>query len=142
MPNLPMVYKILGILVALGFIYIGGYWTGWSGEHSKLVAFTQATKDAGDAQAKAVALKDAQNEQLKKDTLNEYQTNLAAVNARWAYRLRNYSGSCELPKDTTTATGTSKNPSDSLPPIPQLIEDCAATTVQLEALQDWIRKSR
>ena len=135
--------KLLGGFAVLIAVFVSGVFVGYRGPHDALVKYRTQVEQAAADQDRIVKAKDAENERVKKETEDAYQTQLNSTVGYWTRRMRNYSCSSVMPKDTG-ATGKPNGPStDSLPPdYPKLIEDCSATTVQLEALQNWVRDTR
>lgn len=140
--TVPVAYRLLGGIVLLGGVFVGGVFIGWRGPHNALVQYRAEVAQAAADQDRIAQAKDAENERLKKETEDAYQTILANNTNYWNNRLRDYKGSCGLPKASTTASGVNETTKYSLPDYEKLIMDCQATTVQLEALQKWIKETR
>jgi hypothetical protein len=138
-----IVYRLLSGFVLLAAIFTAGVFVGWRGPHNALIQYRTQVEQAAADQARIAWAKDAENERVKKETEDAYQTQLNSTVGYWTRRMRNYSCASGLPKDTGTTSKPNGPATDSLPPdYPKLIEDCSATTVQIEALQKWVRDTR
>ena len=93
------------------------YFMGWNHEHKKFVEFRAQVEAVGKAQEAKNAEIVKQHEQITQGIKDEYEAKLAAVN--------NYYSAT----DRTLAT----------PEYRLLARQCAATTLELEELQKWVK---
>jgi hypothetical protein len=136
-------YKVLGIVGILAIACALGAGVMHHYDNLALVNFQQDVAAKGAAQAAATKAADLANIQKGKDVENDYEKRLADSNAFWSRRLRNTSAcSGTVPKTSTTAGAANGSPPNGIPAYPKLIQDCAATTVQLEELQKWVKQTR
>lgn len=131
------------LLIGVGFVLVFAfaYALGWQHEHEKLVAYkatvAQAAADQERRNAEIVKRHEADKEAIHED----YQTRLADLRDRYN-RLREQSSS-DLPT-TGDSTGRADDPAVDTRSLEHsaLLERCAETTLQLEELQDWVRRTR
>jgi hypothetical protein len=139
---IPLVYRIAAGVAFLAAIFAAGVFTGYRHEHDALVSYrAQVAQEVAD-QTTASKAKDAEFERVKKESQDAYETQLGNNTAYWAKRLRNFSCASTLPQASSATGKVDAAPADALPDYAKLVMDCQATTVQLEALQDWVRKTR
>lgn len=137
-------YRVLGSIALLVAVFTAGAFIGYRGPHNALLTFrAQVAQEAAD-QARIAKAKDAENERIKQEAENDYQTTLINNTNYWHQRLLHSQGcSSTVSTNTAAASGVDETTSNSfLPPYNQLVLDCAATTVQLEALQKWVKETR
>ena len=132
----PTVLKYVGIAVATLTLLLGVYFKGRHDVQVKFDAYKVEVQAAAEAQAKESAKVDARNAKLFQDAQNAYNTSLA--NLRAYYKLRN-NGLSPLPQVPGTALGVNDYSPDNLPPTPILAGQCAETTLNLIALQNFVR---
>ena len=146
---LPFYYRIALYCIFLAACFAGGYFFGWRGEHDALVQFkAQVTQQAAD-QSAHVALIEAAHAKLLEDTKNDYENRLAANTNYWKRVLQSATSPYSLSKSSQSAVSAVAATANTLPdsapvalPQPsQLVMDCQSTTVQLEALQTWVKNS-
>lgn len=124
--------------VVLVLLILGGVYA--KGRHDVQVKF-----DAYKAEVKAVAAAqeektkqiEAKNERLFKETQDAYNTKLANLRAYYGLRLNKSSGT--MSGLSSPATGIDGYSPDNLPASAILASQCAETTLNLLALQDWVR---
>lgn len=141
---LPIAYRLLGGLVLLAGVFLGGVFLGYRGPHNALVTLkSQVAQEAAD-QARAAQARDAENERVKKEITDDYQTQLRANTAYWTHRLLHTTGCASpMPQDPGAASGAHEAAANPLPDsYSQLVLDCQATTVQLEQLQQFEREKQ
>lgn len=133
-PGLYRILAIAGLAVALfGF----GYYKGASHVQAELDAFQAQTEAAGVAQANHTALVVKEQKQTTQEVTNVYKARLDALNARYGRLHPSGSGSGSLPTIPSSSCGA-----DAAAAYTSFVGDCAATTLMLESLQDWIRKQQ
>jgi hypothetical protein len=122
------------IMVALSVIALGGFGYG-KYQHNKYVTFKAEVEAAAKAQEAHVESITKQQALVTKGIENEYEAKLAAV--------RNYYKSTSVWNNGSTSkvSGLSTAPSatDVITAYNLLAGQCAETTVQTIALQDWIK---
>ena len=132
----PAIRWIGGILLVLSVIF-GIYYKGRLDERKLFNAYKAEVKAAAMAQEEKKRQIEAKNERLFKETQDAYNTKLA--NLRAYYGLRLSKGSSTVSGLSSTATGTDGYSPDNLPAPAVLASQCAETTLNLLALQDWVR---
>ena len=130
------VLKYFGIGVAVLVLVLSAYVKGRHDVQVKFNAFKAEVRAAAEAQAKETAKVDTKNQKLFKDAQNAYNTSLA--NLRAYYKLRN-NGISPMPQVPGTTTGADVYSPDNLPPTGILAGQCAETTLNLIALQNFVR---
>lgn len=140
--TIPIGYRLLGGFVLLAAVFTAGVFFGWLGPHNALVQYRAEVAQVAADQNRIAKAKDAENQRIAKETESAYQTQLDGNTAYWTKRLRNYNCTGIVSKYTGTPTGTNETASEPLPDSRSIIIDCQATTVQLEALQKWVRDTR
>lgn len=129
--------KIIGgILLVLGLIGFG-YYQGYSHEKEKFDQFKAEVKAAAEEQAKEAAKIDARNKKLFEDTRNAYNASLTGLRAYYSMRLNKSGGT--VPPVSYTPGGVDGYSPDNLPPASVLAGQCAETTLNLIALQNWVK---
>ena len=140
--TLPIAYRLLGGLVLLGIVFLGGVFAGYSHEHTARITLAAQVTQMGMDQVAANKARATELDRIKKETLDDYQTQLSSNTAYWVKRLRNYSCGSTMSTSAPAASGVNATPTDNVPDYAKLIMDCQATTVQLVTLQKWITKTR
>ena len=125
-----LLIKIGAVLALCAVLYFRGY----SHEHKKFVAYQAEIAAIGKAQETINAAKVKEHESISDSIKSEYDARLAAVHNYYSDRMYNASSS-NLPTVSKPTTRIIKIPSD-----PEFVRQCAATTVQLVSLQDWVKK--
>ncbi len=106
---------------------------GWYPEHLELVNYKE--KVIADAKVQEQHNKDLiiQQQLITKKVQNDYQNKLD--------RIKSYYGGLYYPSSSKLSnTSTTKPSSDGTATDPQFVEKCAATTLQLESLQDFVNE--
>jgi len=112
---------------------------GWKHEHDTMVTFQAQVKQQAVDQLTHTKQVEADHQTLLENTKNDYEKRLADVNDYWTKRLLHTpTDSKPVPVPGTTPIRPDGAAPDPLPDTDKLIVDCAATTVQLEALQTWV----
>ena len=133
----PTVLKYVGVVAAILTLLLGVYFKGRHDVQVKFDAYKAEVHAAAEAQAKEAAKVDARNEKLFKDAQNAYNTSLA--NLRSYYSLRYGKSGGTLSQVPAAASGVDGYSPDNLPPTPVLAGQCAETTLNLLALQNFVR---
>jgi hypothetical protein len=113
-------------------IFLAGLGAGWKYEHGRFMDFKQAVAvEAAKQEAKVESIT-KQQDLVNKGIKNDYESKLAAV--------RNYYSSGVRNPSSSSMSGVSPAPkgTDAETAYPILAGQCAATTVQLTSLQDWV----
>ena len=129
MPTPNVYFKIIIGFVLLLLSFCGGYYL----EHLRFVDYQE--KVIADGKVQGQHNKDLLKQQalISQKVDDEYKNNLDRINNYYAGQLRQ-SSSSKLPATRTTSIGIA-------PASTQPLLDCARTTEQLEALQDWVRQN-
>ena len=118
----------------LAGVFIFGLFLGWYYEHGVLVAYKKEVESVAKAQEAHVESIKKQQAIVTKGIENEYEAKIAAI--------RNYYKSTSVWNNSTSkVSGISPAPSatDVITAYNVLAGQCAETTAQTIALQDWIK---
>ena len=122
------------IILLIGLV-CGIFFAGW---HTRDRDFTiykdQVRIEAEKAQAHTESIQ-KQQEITTKGIQNEYDAKLALLRQYYANGVRNNNGS-----NTMSSISTTSKLSDAIAAYNQLASDCAATTLQVVTLQQWINE--
>lgn len=133
---------MLNKAIILGLIYLAGALSGWVYEHDKLVSLEAEIKGQAEIQQQIIAKNEEWNKQVIKESTNEYQKRLAAINTKYG-RLHNYcSSSLSDPNSKENTSGAISTSSDDVPSERNLIKDCAVTTNMLVTLQTILKTTK
>jgi len=121
----------IGIVLA---VCAAMYFMGYSHEHKKFVAFKAEVAAVGKAQEVINAAIVKQHEQITQGIKDEYEAKLAAINNYYSVGVQSNSSSGRLPPVPSTTSGATASPEYRL-----LAQRCAATTLELEELQKWVK---
>jgi hypothetical protein len=121
-------------LVAIGAVCALLYFLGWNHEHKKFVEFKAEVSALGKAQEEKNAAIVLQHEQITQGIKDEYEAKLAAVNNYYAIGVQSNPSSGRLPAAPSTTSGAT-----AIPEYRLLAQRCAATTLELEELQKWVK---
>lgn len=128
--------KYVGIAVATLTLLLGVYLKGRHDVQVKYDAYKAEVHAAAEAQAKEAAKVDARNEKLFKDTQNAYNNSLA--NLRSYYSMRYGKSGSPMSQVPIATAGVNDYSPDNLPPTQVLAGQCAETTLNLLALQNFV----
>jgi len=123
------------VLAVLGGVYA-------KGRHDVQVKFDSykaEVKAAAAAQEEKVKQIEAKNQKLQEETRNAYNNQLA--NLRSYYGMRLAKSGLSMPIVPKAARGADEYSPDNLPPTPVLAGQCAETTLNLLAIQNWVRNA-
>ena len=127
LPSPAILYSILCLLV----ITLLSLWYGHH-EHYVLVEYKATIQAQIAVQQRENSIKEEQSKQSTKDIVNDYEKRIALIKHQYAVSVQPSPGTQTNSPTTPTTDGT---PSD-----PQFVEKCALTTLQLESLQEWLKK--
>ena len=127
LPSPAILYSILCLLV----ITLLSLWYGHH-EHYALVEYKNTIATQIAVQQRENSIKDAQSKQTTKDIVNDYEKRIAIIKSQYANRVQPSPGT---QTNSPTTSGTDGTPAD-----PQFAEKCTLTTLQLETLQEWLKK--
>ena len=130
--------KLIGGLGGQSYIYIalvlGGFGTGFYVEHLRFVDYQQEVRIAGEKQQIETTAKIKEQELINDNIKQTYEARLTGLHTFYTGMLDSRSGAVSSnPNATITVNGETHN-------ILSLAEECAATTVQLVTLQDWVNQ--
>lgn len=129
-------------LLILAGVFLSGALSGWIYEHDKLISFQAEVKGQAEIQQQIIAKNEEWNKQVIKESTNEYQRRIAAINTKYG-RLHNYCSS-ELPSPNSerNTQGAISSTSNDVPAERNLIKDCAETTNTLITLQKMLIQTK
>lgn len=110
------------------------WFLGWNHEHKNFVAFKAEVAAIGKAQEEKNKQFIKEHEQITQGVKDEYEAKLAAVNNYYAIGVQSNSSSGRLP-----TVGSSPATVDGEAAHRLLARQCAATTLELESLQKWVK---
>ena len=135
----PAVRWIGGILLVLSVVF-GIYYKGRLDERKLFNAYKAEVKAVALAQEEKTRRIEEKNKRLFEETQNAYNTKLANLRNYYSVRIAGKGGS-GLSQVPISAPGASEYSPDNLPPTVLLASQCAETTLNLLALQDWVRSA-
>ena len=132
---MPWYYRWAAVLALAAALLGYGYTRGLEAGQRRVEAL-QAQQAAQMAKAQAAAAAAVIHQQQITGVVSDaYEKELDAVHGYWAGRLRQQSGP-GMPALPSAPSRPDEIPPDALP----IAEQCASTTAQLTALQDWVRQ--
>lgn len=137
-----LAWSLIGACVAL----LLGAWGGYEFEKGRFDAFKEKVEVSAAAQKVENAQKEVETKQATAEVLNAYGATINGIHAYYQSLRVQYSAPSgkmpQIPHPTSTADGKTQNyllaptqPADTL----NTLEQCANTTAQLVALQDWVK---
>jgi hypothetical protein len=126
----PNIYVKVGLAIALICAIFGG---GFYVEHLRFVKYQVEVEVAAKAQEAHNKDLIKQQQLIAQKVQNDYEDKIARINKYYSDQLRHTSSS-KLPSTRTSSIGIATTST-------QPLLDCARTTEQLEALQDWVREN-
>ncbi len=129
MPIPNVYFKALMALALCAGFFIGGFYV----EHLRLVAYQEKVSAEGKVQEQKNKDIIVQQQLITKQVKNDYQNKLDRVKSY--YGSLHYASSRQLSSTSKTTSSIDGTATDS-----QFVEKCAATTLQLESLQDFINQ--
>ena len=127
-------------LVALGAFAFGAF-VGWLHEHDKLTAYQASVEAIAEQQERHNAEIIAKHNETTKAIHDDYKKRLDDLHSYYNDRVRDQ-GSCRVPASPESTSITDGNPSNNQPLATTDAEQCAAVTLQLLELQQWVRETR
>ena len=147
MLNLNWMYKlILGIALLLG-IALGCYWSGYSHERAKLIAFqAQVTQEATD-QKNLTILKEASNAGISMQNKITYDDNVLRLNDALSVANKRVQLASSSPYKLSKPASGTKGVNDTVQAPPVACDDTfyqisLEDALKLEALQTWISQEK
>lgn len=133
----PLIRWAAGALLVIIVIF-SIYYKGRLDEREIFNRYKAEVKAAAMAQNEKARQVEEKNAKLLKETRDAYNTKLATLRTYYGMRVNNPSGS-GLPKVPGSANGIDGYSPDNLPPTAVLAGQCAETTLNLLALQNWVK---
>jgi len=133
------------LIVGVGFllVFAVAYTLGWQKEHNKLTAYkASVAQQAADQERRTAEI--VKRHKADKEAIHEdYQTRLADLRRDYERRMRDKDGSGPV-STTADAASRADDPAVDTRSLERsaLLERCAETSLQLEELQSWIRRTR
>lgn len=129
----PIAYRIIAGAVLFFAAIVFGYVEGVTREGKKLDEYKAVVSAQADQQAKHTQQVIAANQTVTKEAADVYTRDLDNLRKYYAGRMRNKPSASPLP---AVPEATGKPDAAAADPLPA---ECAETTLQLEALQGWIK---
>ena len=125
-------YKVIGIIGLVAVLFGTGYYRGYSAEKQRFDAFKTELEASAKAQEKINQQIEQKNKLIADNSKREYEAKIVAL--RHYYDRLRHPDTNKLPSAAITAHRVDEKATD-----PIFIGQCAETTLQLIALQDWVR---
>jgi hypothetical protein len=103
---MPLYYKLLGASALLTGLFFAGYATGWSSQHSVLVAYRAGVDAAAAAQSNAARAEDAERGVQTRAVAAAYDADVTRLRAALGRLRKPENGSDRVPKTTDRTEGT------------------------------------
>jgi len=130
MPIPNVYFKALIAFAICAAFFLGGLYVG----HLRLVAYQERVLTEGKVQEQKNKDLIVQQQLITKQVQNDYENKLARIKSY-------YNGLHVKPSSSAMSITSAAVPFvDGTPSDPQFVEKCAATTLQLESLQDFINQ--
>ena len=127
-------------LVAIA-LFASGALVGWLHEHENLIKYRASVQALAEEQERHNAEIIARHNETTKDIHDDYKKRLSDLRSYYNDRVRDQD-TCRVSPAANAAIGTDGNPSNNQPLTTTDAEQCAAVTLQLLELQQWVdRKS-
>ena len=133
--TLPILYRV-GIIFA-GVAFIFGGWLLYYVEANRFDAYKAEVVAAGLAQEVKTKQTISQQQLITRKAEEQYAKDLASI--RNTYKRLRYQSSINLPTVSDTTGSPDATVTHYLSVAPELAEQCAQTTGQLDSLQSWIK---
>jgi len=133
----PLIRWAAGALLVILVIF-SIYYKGRLDEREIFNRYKAEVKAAAMAQNEKARQVEEKNAKLLKETRDAYNTKLATLRTYYGMRVNGQGGS-GLPKVPGSTNGIDGYSPDNLPPTPILAGQCAETTLNLLALQNWVK---
>ena len=129
------------ISVALASFALGAF-LGWQHEHDKLIKYEASVQALAQEQERHNAEIIAKHNATKKEIHDDYKKRLDDLHKYYNDRVRDEKNSCPMSADTDPSNRANGSPSHSKFATTTDAEQCAAVTLQLLELQQWVRETR
>ena len=139
---LPPVKTAVAILIGVLVGLCATFFLMWRSEVNDFAKYRAEIIAAGKAQEAEVVRITTEQKQITEDTTNAWKAALDLTRSQYATtgRVRQPSGSCQMPGISQPATRVDGPGQDAIPSAGNIEEVCAETTVTLNFLQDWIER--
>ena len=116
----------------------------WRSEVNDFAKYRAEIVAAGKAQEAEVVRITTEQKQITEDTTNAWKAALDLTRSQYATagRVRQPSGSCQMPGISQPATRVDGPGQDAIPSAGNIEEACAETTLTLNYLQGWIEMQK
>lgn len=131
---------LIGVLAGLCATF---FWM-WRSEANDFANYRAEVEAAGKAQEAEVVRITTEQKQITEDTTNAWKAALDLTRSQYATagRVRQPSGSCQMPGISQPATRVDGPGQDAIPSAGNIEEACAETTLTLNYLQGWIEMQK
>lgn len=131
---------LIGVLAGLCATF---FWM-WRSEANDFAKYRAEIVAAGKAQEAEVVRITTEQKQITEDTTNAWKAALDLTRSQYATagRVRQPSGSCQMPGVSQPAIRVDGSGKDTVSSSGTVEEVCAETTVTLNFLQDWIERQQ
>jgi len=131
---------LIGVLAGLCATF---FWM-WRSEVNDFANYRAEVEAAGKAQEAEVVRITTEQKQITEDTTNAWKAALDLTRSQYATagRVRQPSGSCQMPGISQPATRVDGPGQDAIPSAGNIEEACAETTLTLNYLQGWIEMQK
>ena len=123
-------------------LFAAGAFVGWLHEHEKLIKYQASAQALAEEQERHNAEIIKKHNETKQQIHDDYKKRIADLHSYYNdKRLRN-KDSCEVSPAAKSTIRPDGNPSNNQPLATTDAEQCAAVTLQLLELQQWVRETR
>lgn len=131
---------LIGVLAGLCATF---FWM-WRSEANDFANYRAEIVAAGEVQEAEVVRITTEQKQITEDTTNAWKAALDLTRSQYATagRVRQPSGSCQMPGISQPATRVDGPGQDAIPSAGNIEEACAETTLTLNYLQGWIEMQK
>lgn len=133
---LSMPYRLILVALVLVAAFFAGFTKGVEHDADRHTLEEVALQKAVDDQTVHTAQVISMQNHISQEVVDEYQKRIASLNAYYSNRMLNSGNPSAVSSVPTTPSSV-----DATPAHP-LLAECAATTEQLEALQQWVLKQQ
>lgn len=143
-PPLPYAKTIAVALMAILVVLCALFFSLWRGEVRSFDSYRAEIVAAGKAQEAEFIRVTEEQKQITEDTTNAWKAALDLTRSQYATagRVRQPSGSCQMPGVSQPAIRVDGAGKDTVSSSGTVEEVCAETTVTLNFLQDWIERQQ
>ena len=122
-------------------LFAAGAFVGWLHEHEKLIKYQASAQALAEEQERHNAEIIKKHNETKQQIHDDYKKRLSDLRSYYNDRMREQDSSRVSPS-CATPSRINGSPSNPEPLATTTVEKCAETTLQLQELQDWIRRTR